>query len=280
MKIFALIGFPLGHTLSPYIHSRLFMISGYNALYEAIEVEPEKLKSEIPSLISSLEGFNVTIPHKCSIIPYLDELDDTAAIYGSVNTVSCKGSKSKGYNTDCYGFLKALECENLSLEGNIAILGSGGVARIFAFESAFAGCNVTLCVRESDKGAAHLLKNEIERHAPGALVYVNDLHDIPKDTDLLINSTPVGMYPNTDACPVPAGAIKNAKAVFDAVYNPAQTKLLEIAKSLSAKTVKGIGMLVWQAVKAHEIWYNATFEQADILSLISECEKQLSHFGG
>lgn len=274
-KKFALIGYPLGHTMSPFIHNRLFELTGISAEYEAIEIPPSQLSSQMPSL-KSLDGFNVTIPHKCSIIPLLDELDKTASIYGSVNTVSFKKGISRGYNTDSFGFLKAISTAGIELKGNVTILGAGGAARTFAFESVLAGCNLTLCVREQDLPQAQQLLKELNNLSPESSINVKTLSQAPENTDLLINATPVGMYPHTDASPILSDFLNGVKAVFDAIYNPAETLLLQEAKKAGATTVGGMAMLVWQAARAQEIWNDITFKESDISKLIEEANAELA----
>ena len=133
-KKFAVIGHPIGHTMSPFIHTRLFELQGVKAEYTKLDIAPENLEYEFKNTLSKLDGFNITIPHKQAVIPFLDEIDAKAEMYGSVNTVSNKNGISKGYTTDPDGFLKALDAAGIMLNGRIVIIGCGGVARTMAYE--------------------------------------------------------------------------------------------------------------------------------------------------
>lgn len=138
MKKFGLTGFPLGHSMSPVIHKALFKINGMDASYELKEVHPDSFSQGVEEL-KKLNGFNVTIPHKTNIIPFLDGLSERAELFGAVNTVHNKDGVLTGYNTDCFGFLRALEMAGIELKGKVLLCGSGGVSRMFAFESVLAG---------------------------------------------------------------------------------------------------------------------------------------------
>ena len=147
MKKFALIGFPLRHSMSPFIHKELFKINGIDAEYELCEI-PKGDTEVYKKMLIDLDGFNVTIPHKTDIIEMTASLSDKAALFGAVNTVKSDG-KLRGYNTDCIGFVRALKLADISLSGNVLVCGSGGVSRVFAMESVAAGANVTIAVRKA-----------------------------------------------------------------------------------------------------------------------------------
>lgn len=144
---YAVLGYPLGHTMSPFIHEKLFAVHGVSAVYEKRELPPQALSEELPAL-RSLSGFNLTIPHKSAILPLLDQIDGKAALYGAVNTVKC-GECLTGYNTDCVGFLRALEEASIPLAGKILLCGAGGAAHMMAFEAALAGGTLTIAARPS-----------------------------------------------------------------------------------------------------------------------------------
>ncbi len=273
---YAVIGCPIGHTMSPFIHKRLFALSLRPADYTAIEISPEELAGRVAGLFA-LSGFNVTVPHKRSIIPYLDSLDSRASLYGAVNTVSC-GGKNIGYNTDGYGFLAALKLSQIELCGSILLCGAGGAARMMAFEAALAGCRLTLAVREDDIPAATLLAGEIRGKVPNAGVRIVTLGGLGADSghyELLANATPLGMYPEINGCAVGPETVDRCDAVFDAVYNPRETVLLKTAGKLGKKCAGGLPMLVWQAARAHEIWYGASFAADDLLPVTRDTELEL-----
>lgn len=273
MEKFGLIGYPLGHSMSPVIHRELFKINGIDASYELMQIHPDDLADGIGTLIN-FKGFNVTIPHKTQIIPFLDKLSDRAELFGSVNTVFNDNGTKIGYNTDCFGFLRAMEMAGIKLGGNVLLCGSGGVSRMFAFESVMAGALLTLAVRDSDIPAAENIAQEIRQKLERD-VTVQNLDSIDGDYDILINGTPVGMFPKSDACVLSKKQVQRCSAVFDAVYNPLETLLVSYAKDAGAKYSNGLPMLVWQAAVAQEIWLGVKFTDEQIKAVIDITEREL-----
>lgn len=273
MKMFKLIGCPLGHSMSPLIHKALFEISGAVSDYTLAEIKPENLEASVNDL-KKLSGFNVTIPHKTSIIPYLDKLSKKAQLFGAVNTVHCENGSMTGYNTDCTGFLKALESAQIPLKGKVLVCGSGGVSRMFAFESVLAGADLTLAVRERGLPKAMRIKDEIKEKL-NKDISVTALNGVSAEFDVLINGTPVGMYPSTGECVLTENQIAKCGAVFDAIYNPLETKLIQHAKKSGAKYLNGLPMLVWQAAAAQEIWLDYKFSTHDIEKVIQITEREM-----
>lgn len=269
---YALIGCPLGHSLSPQIHSRLFELAGIKCEYKLNEIKPEELKDKYDYL-RSLKGFNITIPHKIAITDFCGELSEGAKRYGSVNCIKNEKGKSIGYNTDVLGFVKSIEQLGASLKSKVCLLGCGGVGRMMAIESAYQGADLTMAVRTEDISVAEGIKSEIERLLPESRVRVIHLSEMQGDYDLVINSTPVGMYPKTEFSPLKKEQLKNVSFLFDAIYNPTETTLSKYAKESGAKVFTGMSMLVLQAVAAHEIWNGSEYRQSDIDSLIKDMEK-------
>lgn len=264
---FAVIGHPIAHTMSPFIHSRLFSLSGKKAQYCVLDLpSPADCLSEL----KQLDGFNITIPHKQTIIPYLDALDQTASFFHSVNTVKQEGGRLTGFNTDGTGFCKALEAAGIPLNGHTVILGAGGAARALAFEAALQGGTVTVAAREHSLEAARRLCCDLEEKIPGVHADARKMDQLRGPIDLLANATPVGMYPNTGVSPVPREIISQASCVFDAVYNPNETAFLKLARQSGKKAVGGMSMLVWQAAEAHRIWYGAEFDPEGIAQICSD----------
>ncbi|WP_294754408.1 shikimate dehydrogenase [uncultured Ruminococcus sp.] len=270
MNKFALIGHPLGHSMSPLIHEKLFALSGLaDTSYELIDIAPENI-ADSRGLLETLRGLNVTIPHKQAVIALVDELAESAQRYNSVNCINNDGGKLVGYNTDCDGFLRSAEL--LPISGNVAILGCGGVGRMIAIEVARHGGNITLAVIPQDIKNAQLLMAEILAKCSGASVRIADISALDGSYDLLINATPVGMYPKVDACAVSDTIIENSGSVFDVIYNPKETLLMRKARALGKTAVGGASMLVYQAVKAHEIWYGGSFSTEDVSKIITAVE--------
>ncbi len=273
---FGLIGHPVFHSISPFIHERLFKLSKISAEYHLFDISPNNLTNSV-NFLKKLDGYNVTIPYKQKIIPFLNNLCDKAKLYKCVNTVK-NGSFSSGFNTDANGFLSALAFEKISLSGDVVILGCGGAARIFCFESVLRNCDVTLAVRNQSISHAKILVNDV-KSATGKIVSVTSIDNLPQNIDLLINATPVGMFPNVTQMPVSDAYLKNCTAVFDAIYNPIETLLIKKARSNGAKVASGMSMLVFQAVFAHKIWTDATFSHSDIFQLILDSKENLKKFG-
>ncbi|MDE6781770.1 MAG: shikimate dehydrogenase [Ruminococcus sp.] len=274
MNKYALIGHPLGHSMSPLIHEKLFALSGIsNVSYELVDIAPEDLP-ESKELIKSFRGLNVTIPHKQNVIPFMDELGESAERYNSVNCISNDNGKLTGYNTDCDGFL--MSAEKLPISENVVVLGCGGVGRMMAIETALHGGKLTLAVIPQDVKNAQVLMAEILSKCSEASVRIADIATLDESFDLIVNATPVGMYPKVDNCAVSDSLIEKCGSVFDAVYNPTETLLMKKARSQGKTAVGGASMLVYQAVKAHEIWYGGKFETEDIDKIIKSVEESVN----
>ncbi len=272
---YGLIGNPLGHSISPFIHNELQKSAGIVGEYGLFEIREDRLESEFEKTLKKLNGFNVTIPYKTEIISRLDSLSSRALLFGAVNTVDIKNGRAKGYNTDCEGFIKSLYGAGIELKGTVLVLGCGGAARMFAFESALAGARVTVAARGKSMAKAQKLCDEIKDKLDKASEIIC-INNICTGYDLIINATPVGMFPAVDACPVSEDIIKKSGAVFDAIYNPLETKLLSLAKKHGVKCVNGLPMLVWQAAVAEQIWNGSEFSDKVIESVIKKSEEYLT----
>ena len=273
-KQFALIGYPLAHSISPFIHRRLFDISGVSAEYDLLEISPDKLRSSLP-ILKKLAGYNITIPHKEVMVSLVDKVCEKDALYGCINTVSNVGC-SCGYNTDAYGFLKALDFEGLHLSGSVTILGCGGAARVFCFEAVLAECDVTIAVRQQSLAKALRLLEDV-KNVTGQTIQITTLDNLPAKINLLINATPIGMYPNCNQMPLLPTQLENCKAVFDVIYNPKETMLMKHAKSYGIQVVSGLSMLIYQAVNSQKVWTGAVITQDDILQLMAYVNRMLNN---
>lgn len=276
-KKFAVIGHPIGHTMSPFIHNRLFELSGIEAEYTKLDIAPENLADEYKNVLSKLDGYNITIPHKQNIIPLIDEIDEKAKMYGSVNTVANINGVAKGYTTDPDGFLKALDAAGIVLDGRVVILGCGGVARTMAYEVVLKGLPLLFAVRKEDVEIAKSLCSEIENTVKDAKVSFCLIDELEGDIDVLVNATPLGMFPKVDVQPVSDLVINRCASVFDAVYNPLETVLIKKALANGAKAVGGMSMLVWQAVVAHEKWDGSVYDKDDIAKLCVDSAEELKN---
>lgn len=272
---FCLIGETLRHSMSPQIHKKLFEISDMQGNYYLREINKDNFGCEAKEL-KKLTGYNITIPYKVDIIPFLDKIDTMAKKYGAVNCVYNNKGISTGYNTDVDGFLKSLEVNHISLNKKVLLLGLGGVGRMMAFEAVSAGAELTVAVRENSVLKSQTIIDDIKSKCKCADIKLIEYKDISGHFDTLINSTPVGMYPHGDKCPVSDEVIKNCDAVFDAIYNPVKTQLVAKALSMGKTAVGGMEMLVYQAVVAHEIWDNAEYKTSDIKKVIEEMEDEVT----
>jgi shikimate dehydrogenase len=248
MKRFALIGKPLGHSLSPEIHALISEIKGIPCSYELQPLELDEVRPFIRNMqANGLDGLNATIPYKRAALESVDALSPEARAVGAVNTVEVSPGGLVGHNTDYHGFGAMLLAAGIEVKGGrCVILGSGGAAQAVAAYLA-------------DAGASELIIASIEIsdaviRFPGARVVSYDELDCFSG-GLLVNCTPVGMHPHPESCPVSEAVIGRFASVADLVYNPRETRLLSIASRLGLKRADGLYMLAAQAVRAREIWH-------------------------
>ena len=263
----AIIGYPLGHSLSPLMHNAALKKLKIEGNYVVLETPSEKLSEKINFLKDEgFRGFNVTIPHKVEIMQYLDSIDDFAKIVGAVNTVVIdENKKLHGYNTDVYGFVQAIpEILRESLVGKkSAVLGSGGAARaILTGLIEMDVQEISIFARNQEKSEE--LKEIILKNFPDIEIncFILDENLDLSAYSMIVNTTPLGMHgKNEGISPLSEKAIatlpENA-LVYDIVYKPKKTKLLELAKIRGLKTLNGIEMLILQGAKGFELWTGQT----------------------
>lgn len=274
MNKYTLIGHPLGHSMSPMIHEGLFRLKGKDCLYDLTDIAPENLSSKA-DFLRSLSGFNITIPHKVAVIDLIDEMAESAERYNSVNCVSNQNGKLVGYNTDCDGFLLSVNSLNMPLDKNVLLIGCGGVGRMIAVETVRHGGKLTVAHIPEVLEMAENLKSELMEKYPDATVKTVNMNEISGKFDMLINASPVGMYPKTENCPVSDEIISNCGCVFDVVYNPVETLLVKKFREQGKPALGGTAMLVYQAVKAHEIWNNDFYTNDEVNSIIKAVEEEI-----
>lgn len=279
-KHYGVIGHPIGHTLSPFIHTRLMYLSGIDGEYGIYDIAPEELDEKFKTELSKLDGFNATIPHKQAVIHLLDEKDSTADLYGSVNTVDFKHNSdgtyfSKGYTTDGIGFETAIKNAGINMGKTVTIIGCGGVGRVFANTCAAKGCKLNIIECEASVKSAAEFAAQLNSRCGEEIASVYRTGDFEGESDLLINATPIGMYPKIDCCAASDGLIAKASAVFDAVYNPVDTVLVKKAIANGSKAVSGMTMLVYQAAASQTIWNGSEFDHKDMEKLAEDCVKEL-----
>jgi shikimate dehydrogenase len=244
-QVFAVMGNPVRHSLSPLMFNRAFSETGYNGVYAAFQVTA--IKDGMAAMRSlGIQGASITIPHKVSILGFLDEIDPIAESIGAVNTVINHDGRLKGYNSDCLGAVTALE-EITNLKGKrVALIGAGGAARAIGFGVKSRGAGLTLINRSISKGEKLATALEAD------FIPISELRSLP--FDILIQTTPVGMTPNIHQSPVPATLLTPGLLVMDIVYAPLKTRFLKDAEKTGCRTINGLSMFVHQAAFQFELW--------------------------
>jgi shikimate dehydrogenase len=228
--------------------------------YLNIQVRQEDLRDAVRGLKAmNFRGINLTIPHKVQVLTYLDGVSSDAGLMGAVNTVRREGGKLLGENTDGKGFLRALsEDASLDPEGKrVVLLGAGGAARAISVELALAGANTIIIVNRSEKRGKELASLLRKKTSVGvSFVQWDRSFSIPDDTDILVNATSIGLFPNVDEKPdIVYDSIPHAATVCDVIPNPPRTRFLREAEERGLKkTIDGLGMLVYQAAIAFKMW--------------------------
>lgn len=271
-KIVGLIGHPISHSFSPFIHNTAFELIGLNYKYVAFDVLPENLKDALKGIIAlGIKGVNVTIPHKETVIESLDNVSPEARIVGAVNTIVNENGALIGYNTDVYGFTESLKkYKNLISNTPVFIFGAGGSARavIYSLITNFQPERIVIANRNISRAEG------IVRHFSQVLGYKDfevkefflpEISADIKSSRLVVNATPIGMYPNIDELPIPVDDFfHDGQVVYDLVYNPPMTKFLKLARRRGAEIISGIEMLILQASKSFELWTGREMPIADV----------------
>ena len=261
--IYGVIGHPLTHSLSPTMQNAAFSEKGLNATYLAFETKT--LEDALKGMRAlGIKGMSVTIPHKSSVIPLLDKVDDLAKRIGAVNTIVNDQGRLAGYNTDALGALEALEEKTEVFGKTCLILGAGGAARAIGYILKEHGVDLTLANRSRGRGEA--LADFLEC----AFIPLEKVTDV--QVDLLIQTTSVGMRPHDKESIVSSDALNPGTVVMDIVYNPIETKLLSIAKGRGCVTVNGLGMFIRQGAEQFRLW---TGLEAPVEAMRSAVEKAL-----
>lgn len=269
MEFYGLLGEKLSHSLSPEIHSEILKLLKKDGAYKLFEVNKDKIKDFTEALkLLKIKGCNVTIPYKKDIMKYVDIISDEANKIGAINTVYLNQGKLYGYNTDYFGFGYMLKVSNIDVKDKIAvILGNGGASRAVLHYLLDNNAKEVYIVSRNPKKDNFLLQNV-------KLISYEDLKLLKGN--ILVNSTPVGMYPNTEESPVTKEVINNFDALVDLIYNPMETKFLSYGQELNKKTVGGLYMLVGQAVKAQEIWQDTNINEDIIENIYNKIKSNLA----
>ncbi len=268
-----LIGHPIKQTYSPFIHNIAFDIKKLDYLYLPFDVPAANLGNAVKGMVAlGIKGFNVTIPHKVNIMQLLNNISDEAAGVGAVNTVVNDLGRLSGYNTDVYGVLKSLDKFKSSLSGaEVTVAGAGGSARavVYTLIKYFKPAGINIVNRTEQKAEA-IKKYFSEKMKFDAIkcyeLFPQNLFEVFQKSKLIVNATPVGMYPETDDAVIsPEKSFNKDQIVFDLVYNPSNTRLLRIASRQGAQVINGTEMLVNQASKSFELWTGETMPVAEII---------------
>jgi shikimate dehydrogenase len=254
-KTYCIIGDPIHHSLSPAMHNAAFAAKGLNCTYIAFRVPEGELKESIESLRGiNIAGFNVTTPHKIQVMTYLDELESTAKKASAVNTVNNIEGTFRGYNTDVYGFIEPLHKRQVDFRGmHVLLLGSGGVARAVVVALAEQNGVAKLVISNRDiKRANELAKLGSCLGINCEVIPLERAQDSSPACDLIVNATTLGM--NNEPSVIDYEHIQKGSIVYDIVYRPLVTGLIENAKYAQASVVYGYEMLIEQGAKAFEIW--------------------------
>jgi len=260
-KTVGLIGFPVKHSVSPAMHNAAFKKLRLDWEYELFEVEPKDLKEALGGMRAlHIAGFNVTIPHKETIVTLLDEVTKVARIIGAVNTVVNQEGKLVGYNTDGAGFIDSLKADaKINPKGKkVVLLGAGGACRaisVMLAEAEAKEITITDTIAAKAEELANYVGAYFETECVPAKPASQTLQKAIDKADILVNTTPVGMHPKVEQSPLDKKIkLTPHLLVYDIVYNPAETALIKQAKAAGCKTCSGLGMLVRQGALAFTIW--------------------------
>jgi shikimate dehydrogenase len=257
-KILGVIGHPISHSMSPIMHNTALQDLNLNYIYLAFDIKPDNLKGAVNSIRAlNIKGVNITIPHKEKIIQYLDELDELSKKIEAVNCIKNENGKLIGKNTDVQGARTALMESGFKLKNKkVIIIGAGGAAKAVSY-SLGEELEQLLIFNRTKSRAIQLAKDLAEKvnlDVTGKEFKEGLLRKELQSTDLLINTTPIGMYPNINASPIPLELIHDQLFVFDIIYNPLETKMIKYAKGVGCKFLGGLEMLVNQGALAFEWW--------------------------
>lgn len=262
-----LVGHPLGHSMSPYIHDRIMEAVGIPGRYELFDIDPEQMDHYLPVLLRDLHGFNCTIPYKERIIGHLEGLDSVSQRLKAVNTVF----ERRGYNTDRDGFSAC----KIELSGKrVLLIGSGGVARMLAFEAADADAEISIL--GIDRVQTEKLIGDIRPFARSVHRVDSDEEAAGFAPEVVINATPLGMWPKVSGKPSFSDFITRGTRVFDTVYNPPATRMVLISRKKGAVATGGLPMLFFQALAAQRIWSpGVNFDVKRLLPILDDLPREM-----
>jgi shikimate dehydrogenase len=266
MDHYGLIGEKLSHSLSPKIHSKIFEFLNMQAVYNLFEIPVEDIHSCVNTIrFLKIKGANITIPYKQLIIDDLDELSIEAKRIGAVNTIANHNGVLTGYNTDYFGFKVMLSKNSIDVAGRTAVvLGTGGAAQA-----------VLTCLKDLEANKIFAVtRNKQDKKTTFYDIEVIDYNELKNIKGyILINTTPVGMYPKVGISPVSENIIDNYKCLVDLIYNPKETEFIKLGEKVGKITCGGLHMLIWQAIKAQEIWQHTKINEEIFFKIFDALNK-------
>ena len=283
--LLGLIGYPLGHSLSPALHEFLMNAIRRRGRYELFETPNDRLGETIQALTSrGTAGFNVTIPHKQAVVPYLDEISEDAQLIGAVNTVSVRNNHLVGFNTDGIAFKRVLEMKKMDMSGKTAVvLGAGGAARAVTVYLIRGGVqNIYLLNRtaaRAEQAANYFFKMTGYQNILTAPLNAKAISNVLNSAQLIINATSVGMWPHIDQLPYQFNFDASHLIAVDLVYNPLETRFLRSARSAGAAVVDGLDLFIFQGIEAMKIWTRGNFTKVDCKKIRGTLIEKLKSYG-
>ena len=277
-KILCIIGHPISHTMSPLMHNIALNDLNLDYVYVAFDVTPKNLRHALNGIRAlNIRGINVTIPHKETVLSYLDSIDPIAQKIRAVNTIKLEDGRIYGKNTDAEGFIRAIEDANIDIsEMDVLLLGSGGAAKAVSYALIQKISKLTILNRTKPKATelANKLKKESEIPIFTKKLEETTINDEIQRVDLVINATPVGMYPSQQESILSSNMLHQDLIVFDLIYNPIETKLIKDARKVGCKTINGLDMLISQGALAFEWWTdkkpNTNLMKKKVIEFLSE----------
>lgn len=280
-KLCCLLGNPVEHSISPLIHNTLAERLNINIAYTAFKVQESDLSEAVKGAKAlGILGMNITVPHKCNVIKFLDEVDELATRIGAVNTIVSTPNGYKGYNTDIIGLKRQLDEENIAINGkDIIIIGAGGASRAITYMCAKEGASKIWLLNRTLNNAKELA-DEVNSYF-GDVVFpmtLDEYSSIPKGKYPVIQTTSVGLSPNSNVAPIEEEAFYDlVEAGVDIIFNPSITKFMKLCEEHGARAYNGLKMLLYQGIAAFELWNNVTVSDELSGELFSLMEKEMAN---
>ncbi|MDN7245824.1 shikimate dehydrogenase [Planococcus shenhongbingii] len=264
-KWYAVIGDPIAHSLSPFMHDYWFEEHGIDATYIPVHVQPFELENAFNAMKTlGVSGFNITLPHKQSIIPFLSKLDETAVVMNAVNTVTFNGRQYIGWNTDGDGFVRSLSAQPVTLNEKVLIIGAGGAARGIAFALKRANYKDVTITNRTYRRA-----KELAEASGSSALTIKDAELSLADFSIIIQTTSVGLAKD-EALPISLENLSIGSLVADIIYNPLETPFLKAAQEKNCTIMNGVGMFVYQGAIAFEKWTGIKPDTEKMIEIITE----------